>query len=181
METFKYGVSHKIIYWGCVFDSLLELKYAISIHKEYEFLHTHIPIYYNPRDCQPTNNIRQNIRRYTPDFIIRNRVTGEAFCIEIKPRCFAGSPQLELRRKVADNYILAKKLDWTFKVIFDDQIVLTPEQERQFSVCKKLVSKSARKLALEQWNKIFDRSMPVFYSSVPDTKRIQFVMYGART
>ncbi|MEP7375691.1 MAG: hypothetical protein ABI675_20000 [Chitinophagaceae bacterium] len=180
METFKYGVSRKIIYWGCVFDSLLELKYALSIHKDYEFLHAHIPIFYDPRNFQPTNYIRQNIRRYTPDFIIRHKITCEAFCIEIKPRAFAGNPQLILRKKVVENYILSKKLDWSFKVVYDDEIILTPDQESEFKLCKKLICRSARKLELIKLNKLFDRTMPAFYASIPDTKRIQFVMNGTR-
>lgn len=99
LKPFKYGVSHKIIYWGCVFDSLLELKYAISIQKEYEFLRSHIPIYYDPVTKKPTDYIRQNIRRYTPDFLIRHKITSEAFLIEIKPRAFAGDSQLLMRKK----------------------------------------------------------------------------------
>ena len=179
METFKYRVSRKIIYWGCVFDSLIELKYTLSICKDYDFPHTHIPIYYDPRTLQPTNYIRQNIRRYTPDFIIRHKLSGEAFCVEIKPRAFAGNPQLDLRRQVVNNYIASNKLDWKFKVVFDDEIHLTPDKEEEFIRCKKLICKSARKLHFEQWNKMFDRTTPVFYSSVPDTKRIKYVMYGS--
>lgn len=178
MFTFKYGVSHKIIFWSWIFDSLLEFKYAIPIQKDFEFLHTHIPIYYDPRSCEPTNYIRNNIRRYTPDFIIRHKVTGQAFCVEIKPRPFAGNPQLTLRKQVAENYISWKNLDWSFKVIFDDEIVLTSEQEKQFNECKKLVRKSTLKLQLEKMNKIFDRTIPAFYSSGPDTRRIQFAMHG---
>jgi len=178
MKPFKYAVSRKIIYWGCVFDSLFELKYAISIQDDYEFLHTHIPIYYDPANYKPTNYIRNNIRRYTPDYIIRHKRTGEAFCIEVKPRAFEGNPQLSLRKQVVENYVRWRKLDWSFKVVFDDEIILTAEQELQYKECKKLVCKSALKLKLEKMNKIFDRTMPVFYSSVPDTRRIQFVMYG---
>lgn len=180
MNTFKYRVSHKIIYWGCVFDSLLELRFALSINEQYEFLHTHIPIYYDPKNLQPTNYIRQNIRRYTPDFVIRHKTTGEAFCIEIKPRAFAANPQLELRRKIVENYIQWKKLDWAYKTVFDDEIILSSEKELEFNECKKLLCKSARKLEFIEWNKLFDRTMPVLYSSVPDTNKIQFVMYGKR-
>lgn len=179
MQTFKYGVSHKIIYWGCLFDSLLELKYAISIREDYEFLHAHIPIYYDPRNCLPTSYIRNNIRRYTPDFVIRHKQTGQAFCVETKPRAFAGNPQLDLRQQVVENYIQWKNLDWKFKVVYDDEIFLNAEQDQEFEECKKLVCKTARKLQLQNVNKIYDRTMPVFYNSVPDTRRIQFVMYGA--
>lgn len=180
MKPFKYGVSHKIIYWGCVFDSLLELKYAISIQKEYEFLRSHIPIYYDPATKKPTNYIRDNIRRYTPDFLIRHKTTGEAFLIEIKPRAFAGNPQLLNRQEVSENYIRWKNFDWSYKVVYDDEIILTREQQEQFNECRKLICKSARKLAFEKFNKLFDRSTPSFYANVPDNKRIQFVMFGSK-
>ena len=84
MQTkFQYGHAKKIINWGNVFDSLLELKYAISIEKEYEFLRAHIPVYYDPRTRRPTDYIRDNIRRYTPDFLIRHKISNEAFWVEI--------------------------------------------------------------------------------------------------
>lgn len=178
LKPFKYGVSHKIIFWGCVFDSLLELKYALSIQHEYEFIRSHIPIYYDPRTKRPTNYIRDNIRRYTPDFLIRHKTTGEAFLIEIKPRAFAGDQQLLLRQEVAENYILWKNYDWKYKVVFDDEIILTQSEIEQFNECRKLICKSARKLEFEKYNRQFDRSMPSFYTKVPDNKCIHFVMFG---
>lgn len=181
MESFKYGVSRKIIYWGCLFDSLLELKYAIFIYKEYEFLRAHIPIYYDPVTRKPVIHVRGNTRRYTPDFLIRHKKTGEARWIEIKPRAFAGSPQLELRKEVAENYILWKKLDWSFKVVFDDEIHLSSEEEQLFGDYKKILCKTAGKLDMESFYKIFNRAVPSFYANVPDQKRIRYVMYGSKS
>ena len=105
MKTFNYSGSHKIIYWAVEFDSLLELKYALSIQGEYEFLRSHIPVYYDPVTKRPTNYIRSNIRRYTPDFLIRHKETKQAFWIEIKPRAFTDHAQLDLRKEVAERYI----------------------------------------------------------------------------
>ncbi len=178
LNTFKYGVSHKIIYWGCLYDSLLELKYAISIRDDYEFLRAHIPIYFNPVTNKPTDYIRSNIRRYTPDFLIRHKVTKEAFLVEIKPRAFAGNIQLATRTAIAENYIRWKQYDWKFKVVFDDEIILTSAQQQQFGQSRKLVCKSARKIALEKHNKLFDRSAPSFFNNIPDNKCIRFVMFG---
>ncbi|AEW00170.1 hypothetical protein A4D02_28445 [Niastella koreensis] len=178
MQPFKYLVSHKIIYWGCLFDSLLELKYAISIHKDYEFLRAYIPVYYDPKTRKPVVHIRGNTRRYTPDFLIRHKLTREAHWVEIKPGAFASSPQLVIRKEVAENYIRWKKYDWSFKVVFDDEIVLPPEDEQLFNEYKKLLCKSAGKLDMEAFNKLFNRAVPPFYASVPDQKRIRYVMYG---
>lgn len=180
MKPFKYGVSHKITYWGCVFDSLLELKYAVSIREEYEFLRSYIPIYYDPGTRQPVNYIRQNTRRYTPDFLVRHKRTNHAFLIETKPRAFAGNSQLRVRREVAENYIRWRNFDWRYKVVFDDEIILSRDEQDQFNEYRKLVSKSSRKLSFEKFYSLFDQTMPNFFTGVPNKSRIQFVMFGTR-
>jgi len=178
MKSFTYRRSYKIIYWGCAFDSILELKYALSIQKDYEFLRSHIPIFFNPRDKKPTDYIRENIRRYTPDFLVRHKVTKEAFLVEIKPRAFGDNEQLILRREVAENYIRWKKYDWSFKVVFDDEITLTADEQAQFGECCKLIPQSERRLWFKELNDRFDRSHPSLFTGAPSNRRIQFVMFG---
>jgi hypothetical protein len=176
--AFRYGKSFKIVNWGCSFDSLTELKFAISIMEEYEFLRARVSIYYHPGTRQPTDYIRQCHRRYTPDFLIRHKETGEAFLIEIKPRGFQHDAQLKLRKEVAENYIRWKKYDWKFKVVFDDEILLNAEQLEQFEDCCKLKSKSAFKLWFEAYNRRFDRSAPSFFKHAPGNTQVAFVMFG---
>lgn len=178
---FQYNRSCKIINWGCSFDSLTELKFAISIMEDYEFLRNRIAIYYHPGTKQPTDYIRTCHRRYTPDFLIRHKETGEAFLIEIKPRAFQHDDQLSLRKQVAENYIRWKNYDWKYKVVFDDEILLTSEQLEEFELCCKLKSKSSRKLWFEEYNKRFDRSAPSLYARAPSNEIAQFVMFGVRT
>lgn len=179
-SNFKYTKSHKIISWGYCFDSLTELKFAISIRDEYDFLRARVAIYYHPGTLQPTAYIRDCHRRYTPDFLIRHRQSGEAFLVEIKPRAFEGNPQLSLRRKVAENYIQWKQYDWKYKVIFDDEIILSEEQLEDFEDCCKLKSRSAFKIWLERYNKNFDRSAPSLFSHLTDNQKTRFVMLGDR-
>lgn len=181
MKQFKYGKSCKMIYWGCAFDSMLELKYALSIQHEYEFLRSHIPVYYDPATKRPTNYIRANIRRYTPDFLIRHKETKRAFWVEIKPRAFSDHEQLTLRREVAQRYIRWKGYDWQYKVVCDDEITLTLDQLVQFNECCALIAKSARKIWFEKYNKRFDRSAPAFFSTVPRNGDVGFVMFGQRS
>lgn len=178
MEKFKYRGSRKIIYWGSSFDSLLELKYALSIQDEYEFLRSHISVYYDPSTKEPTNYIRNNIRRYTPDFLIRHKLTKEAYWVEIKPKAFSDYAQLALRKEVAENYILWKGYDWEYKVVYDDEIILTLDQLVQFNECCTLISKSARKHWFEKYNTRFDRSAPSLFAKAPDNSRVKFVMFG---
>jgi hypothetical protein len=68
MKTFTYGNAYKVTNWGCSFDSLTELKYAVSIIEEYEFLRARVTIYYHPGTKLPTDYIRDCHRHYTPDF-----------------------------------------------------------------------------------------------------------------
>ena len=178
---FKYQKSHKIINWGCSFDSLTELKFAVSIMEEYEFIRERIRIYYHPGTLLPTDYIRESHRRYTPDFLMRHKETGEAFLVEIKPSVFRNHPQLLLRKKIAENYIHWKEYDWKFKVIFDDEILLDKEQWEEFQECRKLKSKSCWKLWFEQYNKKFDRSAPSFFSRTPTDTDIRFIMFGERS
>jgi hypothetical protein len=181
MKHFKYGKSHKMIYWGCSFDSMLELKYALSIQNEYEFLRSHVPIYYDPVTKRPTNYIRANIRRYTPDFLIRHKETKKAFWVEIKPRAFSDHGQLELRKEVAEKYIQWKGYDWQYKIVFDDEIILTLDQVVQFNECCSLIGISARKTWFEKYNKRFDRSAPAFFKTVPRNGDVLFVMFGQKS
>lgn len=178
MKSFEYLQSNKIIYWGSTFDSILELKYAISILNDYESLRAHIPIYYDPRTKKPTYYIRDNIRRYTPDFLIRNKTTHEAFLVEVKPRAFQYNPQLDLRKQVSENFIKWKKYDWKFKMVFDDEIQLNFEQQIIFEHCRNLKRETQRLMAFQALNDKYDASRPSFFTRAPSNKIIQYVMFG---
>lgn len=180
-NKFIYGKSVKIIHWGCSFDSLLELKFAISIQEEYEFVRERVSIFYHNCSLQPTNYIKEGVLRYTPDFLVRNKHTGEAFLIEIKPRAAQDDPQLELRRKVAENYIKWKGYDWQFKIIFDDEIILDEAMLEIFEDCCQHKSKSDFKIWLQELNRRYDRSAPTFFARVPNDADIRFLMFGERS
>lgn len=176
--TFHYRKSHKIIHWGCCFDSLLELKYAISIRKEYEFMRSRLHIYYDQGTLKPTSYIRTGIKHYTPDFLIRHKTTNEAFLVEIKPRAFQNESQLNVRRQIAENYIRWKNYDWKFKVVFSDEIFLTEYELQVFGDCCRLKSKTAFKLWFLQENSRYDRSAPLFFKQHLTNKQIAFIMFG---
>lgn len=178
MKTFNYKKSCRVINWGYVFDSMLELKYAISVQKEYEYLRSHIPIYYDPKTKLPTFYIRGNIRRYTADFLIRHKVTNKAFLVEVKPRAFEGNEQLMVRKEVAENYIRLKKYDWEFKVVYSDEIKLSADEHALFINCFKLVPGSERKFLFKKLNDRFDQSKPSLFFSSPSSRLVHFVMFG---
>src|SRR5690349_9958059 len=135
-NRFHYGKSFRMAYWGCSFDSMLELKFAISIQDDYEFIRNRVIIFYHHGSNKPTSYIRQGIRRYTPDFLIRHRLTGEAYLVEIKPRAAQCDPQLDIRKKVAENYITWKGYDWRFKTVFDDEIILDEVGWNLYEQCR---------------------------------------------
>lgn len=166
--------------WGCAFDSLLELKYAISIFRDYEFLRARVSIYYHPGTKKPTAYIKEFHRRYTPDFLIRHKDTGEAWLVEIKPRAFQHDPQLSLRKEVAENYIRWKGYDWKFRVVFSDEIRLTKAEQEEFERCCRFKQRSACRLWWGEYNAKFDRSAPPFFSTVPASSDIEYVMFGTR-
>ncbi len=178
MKSFEYLQSSKIIYWGSTFDSILEMKYAIFIQNDYDSLRAHIPIYYDPKTKRPTDYIRDNIRRYTPDFLIRHRLTNEAFLVEVKPRAFEGNPQLDARKQIAENYIKARNYDWKFIVVYDDEIRLNFQQQQIFDHCKNLKRETKRLLYFQAMNDKYDASRPNFFTRAPSNKIIQHVMFG---
>lgn len=177
METFTYRKSQKIINWGCSFDSILELKFALSIKDNFEFLRSFIPIFYDPKTKMPTNYIRDHIRRYTPDFLIRNKFTKEAYLVEVKPRAFEKEDQLIIRKEVAENYIRIRNYDWKFKVIFCDEICLNENQRAEFHDCCKRIPLSNKNLWFKELNDKFDSSRTSLFN-VPSNKKVRFVMFG---
>ncbi len=180
-HTFNYRKSCKMIYWGCSFDSLTELKFAISIQDEWEFMRERITIYYHHGSLLPTNYITEGVRHYTPDFLIRNKQTGLALLVEIKPRAAECDPQLVLRRRVAENFIQWKGYDWQYKVIYDDEIILSEAMLEIFEDCCRLKSKSAFRFWFEQLNRRYDQSAPNFFARVPNEADVRFIMFGQRS
>ena len=144
-NDFHYRLSRKAQTWGCHFDSLTELKFVISIMQDYHFLRSPVSIYYHPGTKITLDNIRRCHLRYTPDFLIRHKETFESHLVEIKPRAFENHPQLDLRKAVAENYIARKNLDWKFRVIYHDEIVLSAEQLIHFHTAASMTS--AKELA----------------------------------
>lgn len=142
-KKFNYRKARKVSGWGCHFDSLTELKFAIAVMDDYYILREPISIYYHPTYMLTTERLRGCHLRYTPDFLIRHKQTHKAWLIEIKPRAFENEPELLIRRSVAENYIRYKSRDWNFRVVFDDKIVLNEEQFEVFQTASSLDDSAA--------------------------------------
>jgi hypothetical protein len=178
MSTFYKKCALGFTYWGCSFDSLLELKYAISIASDYEFLRATIHIFYNRKTRETSDYIREGFRRYVPDFLVRHKITGEAWLVEIKPEGFDDVAELELRKAVAENYIRRKKLDWKYKVVYGNEITLDENGQRLFEQC--LALKFEVELKNEppkSWNQFDPHETPLF-SARPANGKTAFIMFG---
>jgi hypothetical protein len=180
-NKFIYGRSFKVIHWGCRFDSLTELRFAISIQEDYEFIGARVTIYYDRKTGIPTNYVTGRCSSYTPDFLIRHRQTGEAFLVEIKPRAAEKDSQLILRKQVAENYIKWKGYDWKYRVVFSDEIILSETELAVFEDCCKLKSRSALNLWLLEQPQRYDKSAPSFFARIPRETDIRYIMFGIRT
>lgn len=177
---FTYERSYRITTWGYTFDSLTELKFAVSIMDEFEFIREPVSIYYDLRTKMPVDQIRQFHRRYTPDYLIRNRETREAFLIEIKPRSLEFHPKLLLTKTVAENFIARENLDWKYKIVFDDEIILSADQLEEFNDCFNLNSKSAWKIWFEEYKKRSDRRNSNSTPLISENQKMHFLMFGTR-
>lgn len=164
--------------WGFNFDSLAELKYALSIMDDYEFIRPAPSIYYDPSTRLPAIHIRKCNRRYTADFLIRHRSTLQAFLVEIKPRAYAGQPKLDIHRQVAENFIRLNHYDWQFRVVFDDQIVLTEEQLQDFENLKLIRTARERTSWLNSYRQNILDSLPINLRQHMTNAKEDFLIYG---
>ena len=184
--TFYTKKSIRIGYRGCIFHSLMELRYALSIEDDNWFLREHIPIWYDPKTFLPTSYIRETTKKYTPNFLIRNKANGNAWLVELKPKGFDDDMQISIRTRVAENYIRAQNIDWKFKIIYDDEIILTPDKEEKFRNLRRNISAFNFTRHMEMVDKKFNSNHKSFFKTIPSFKGnmtsfdyVKFVKYGS--
>ena len=172
---FFYRKPQPVYGWNCRFDSLTELRFAISVMEDHAIMRSPISVYFHPSTGQLAHFPKWSFLRYTPDFLIRNYETKKATLVEIKPRSFEHQSSLALHHLVANNYIRSLKLDWTYKVIFDDQIILSEEQLNQYRDCLRLSLKDRFRWYEEYYKRITGNQSLTAYKS---RKEMEFLMYG---
>lgn len=77
------------------------------------------------------NGIKGDLHCYRPDFLVRDWATGEAHLIEIKPDGY-DIDSIEKRKRIANNHIEEFAYDWTFKIVFESEIILSDDQWRRY-------------------------------------------------
>lgn len=78
--------AYPCLYHGQWMDSLLELRYILSIENTHAWQRDNLQIYFSVN--KTTKSVEKELRSYAPDFLIRNYQTGEAKLVEIKGNCF---------------------------------------------------------------------------------------------
>ncbi len=131
MKTFYYTKrSRSIIYHGQSLDSLLELKFILSIEQTHAWIRDGLQIYYNMDDHGLSSE--ESLQKYTPDILVRNWKTGTATLVEIKPDHYNDKWANRKRHEVAEKYIEQFGYDWQFKIIYERNISLTAEQQQKY-------------------------------------------------
>ena len=164
---FKYSKSFRIPYRGCYFDSLLELKYALSIEQQCRFLREPAMIGYDPKTLSATNYFKEDTKIYRPDFLIRLKTGGHSTLVEIKPDGFEHSRQLWVYHTVANNYIAQNKLPWTYKIIFEKDIELDGLQQQKYRLFARKRKTFESLFALQQLDRKYNEQPVKYFSNVP--------------
>ena len=154
-------------YRGCIFDSILELKFVLSIEKDFHFLRAHIPIWYDPKKLEPTNYLTETTKTYTPDFLIRDKEYKTAYLVEIKPRNISCSLQTAIRTRVAERFIEKNNYDWKFIILYDDEIWLSEEQQEKFALLKNYKESFTNILRFQQMDRRFNNTSLKYSKTVP--------------
>jgi hypothetical protein len=132
LNEFEYSrPCQEITYHGQHLDSLLELRFVLMIEETHAWIRDGLQIYFNIDDLRP--GIKDPpIRKYTPDFLIRNWLTGKATLVEVKPDIFDNYFARMKRTKICSDYIAEFGYDWSFKYVWSSQIILNSEKQAKY-------------------------------------------------
>ncbi|MES2373402.1 MAG: hypothetical protein V4557_12530 [Bacteroidota bacterium] len=117
-----------IFYNGCQLDSLLELKYILSIEHTHAWIRDGLEMYYGLHGL--ANGVKGHVHCYRPDFLVRDWKTGNSKLVEIKPYGF--NHDQTKRQKIAEKYIKRFGYDWSFEIVNEAEIKLTDDQWQHF-------------------------------------------------
>lgn len=165
--TFKYKKAYRIAYRKCFFDSLLELKFALSLEQDYRYLREPYLIGYDPKTLMTTNYFREDTKIYTPDFLIRSKITNKAQLVEIKPTSFKYCTEVSSYQRIADNYIRQINKDYAFKIVYEEDITLTAVQEEKYNLFVAKKESFADLFALQHLDRKYNAESIRYFSSVP--------------
>lgn len=131
MEGYTYNrKSFPCIHQGQWLDSLLELRFILSIETTHAWIRSGLEIYY-AIDNVP-EGVKGGLSTYTPDFLIRNIQTGKATLVEVKPENYSNKWELLRRKEIAETFICQFGYDWEFRIIYSNQIILSQSAQQKY-------------------------------------------------
>lgn len=123
--------SKKVEYNGIVFDSTLELKFALLVEDRCEYIYHPLSIWYDKNDL--TKKGKQFCpHKYQPDFLVRKIRDNSATLIEIKSSPYINANSTKVKRFVAERYIKDQGYDWKFKILTERDFMLNELQMGKF-------------------------------------------------
>lgn len=176
----------KVQYKGVLYDSLLELRFVLIIEDKCSWIREPKTIFYDPNTLKSTNYLKENTRKYTPDFLVRKWKDNSAHIIELKPVEFKNSEQMQIRKQVIENYINENNLDWKFIILSKEDLKLNLEQKEKY---KEIIEKNKNfrsKLELIKKDNKYNKIPQQYFSSIPNLETdeiiskeyIKYVKYG---
>ena len=167
MKTPLRDTSKKLLYYqGQLFERDYILKFLLSVEESCAWVRDDLVIPY-PLD-NPGASLTQCVN-YVPDMLIRNWVTGRAELIQVVPRGFDDFEWLTALQVLVKLHCAIHDLDWEFRVVFEEEIVLSEEQQRRFL---QLVDDSRARI-LEFSSLLYQND-----SGLSDAQYDAFVRYG---
>ncbi|MBN8720502.1 MAG: hypothetical protein J0H85_13705 [Sediminibacterium magnilacihabitans] len=121
--------SQMVYYKGHVLDSLLELKYVLTIEDTHAWLRDGLEIYYDLEKLTP--GLKEHLNCYRPDFLIRNWQTVQAELIELKPAGFCDDNR-HRNRRITSECMAGFAYDWNYHYVYGSQINLSDDQQQKF-------------------------------------------------
>jgi hypothetical protein len=185
-HKFKYAKSYKIPYRGCHFDSLLELKYALSIEGTHRYLREPFIIGYDPNTLRTTNYFRETTKLYTPDFLIRSKTTKASVLIEVKPSRLKNSRAISIYQKICEDYIRSNHLDCSFRIVSEDDMHLNDDQLARYDLFVRKKHSFESVFAFKSLDRRYNSAHIKYFHNVPrfpddelsHSEYAKFVRYG---
>jgi hypothetical protein len=162
-----YHKAIKIQYKGCLYHSILELKFVLLIEDKCSWMREPITIYYNKATLETTNYINEETNKYTPDFLVRKWKENTGHLIEIKPKEFLESKDMVIRSTVINNYLKKHEYDWQYKIITEEDICLN---EEKLVHLKKIIAENKNfkaKLGFIERDKKYNNSKQTYFRHIP--------------
>jgi uncharacterized protein len=146
----------------------------------------HTALFYCLLSGLQSRYLNEKTRKYIPDFLVRKWSDNTAHLIEIKPKKYLNSEKMHLRNIISEQYLELKNVDWKFKVITEEDIVLNDNQKALFNKIIEDNKNLKGKLAFINKDKKYNNSPQKYFRSIPYLNStdittedyIKYVRYG---